>query len=53
MVPLPIDLEKICRLCFREDDGTSKMVSLYEQPSLEETIQKCVQVEVILSFCVH
>lgn len=46
MAPLLIDFEKVCRLCFREDDGHSEMTSLYERQDLEETIQRCVQIEV-------
>lgn len=46
MAPLLIDFEKVCRLCLREDDGYCKMTSIYEQYDLEETIRKCVQIEV-------
>lgn len=46
MAPLIIDFEKVCRLCLRDDDGQSKMISLFENPVLEETIKKCVQIEV-------
>lgn len=46
MAPVLIDFEKVCRLCFRDDDGRSKMTSIYEQQDLEETIYKCVQIEV-------
>jgi len=51
MAPVLIDIEKVCRLCLREDDGHSKMTSIYERQDLEETIYKCVQIEVnILTF---
>lgn len=43
---ISIDFEKVCRLCFRDDDGQNKMTSMYERPDLEETIQRCVQIEV-------
>lgn len=46
MVPLIIDFEKVCRLCLRDDDENSKMVSIFENPVLEETIRNCVQIEV-------
>lgn len=49
MVPLIIDFEKVCRLCLRDDDGHSKMISIFEKPVLEETIRNCVQIEVLLS----
>jgi hypothetical protein len=45
MAPL-IDFDKVCRLCLRDDDGNSKMVSIFEKPVLEETIKDCVQIEV-------
>lgn len=43
-----VDLEKVCRLCIREDDGQSKMISIYEQPDLEDIIKNCLQIEVNL-----
>lgn len=46
MTRLIIDFEKVCRLCLRDDDGQSKMISIFEKPHLEETIRKCVQIEV-------
>jgi len=46
MAPLIIDFDKVCRLCLRDDDGNSKMVSIFEKPILEETIKDCVQIEV-------
>jgi len=53
MAPVLIDIEKVCRLCLREDDGHSKMTSIYERQDLEETIYKCVQIEVnILTFLI-
>lgn len=48
MSPITINFEKICRLCFREDNGNCKMTSIYEQHDLEETIRKCVQIDVSL-----
>lgn len=50
MPPSVIDLEKVCRLCFREDNGLSKMTSIYEQQDLEETIKKCLQIEVNVQY---
>jgi len=52
MAPIIIDFEKVCRLCFREDDGRSKMTSIYEQQDLEEIIYKCVQIEVSRSMLI-
>ncbi|KAE9542638.1 hypothetical protein AGLY_002549 [Aphis glycines] len=49
MAPLIIDFEKVCRLCLRDDDENSKMVSIFENPVLEETIRNCVQIEVLLN----
>lgn len=46
MAPVIFDLDKVCRLCIREDDGQSKMTSIYEQPDLEDIIKNCVQIEV-------
>lgn len=46
MAPEFIDIEKVCRLCLREDDGRCKMTSMYQQPELDYLIQKCVQIEV-------
>lgn len=46
MAPLVIDFEKVCRLCLRDEDVNSKMVSIFENPVLEETIRNCVQIEV-------
>lgn len=46
MAPEFIDIEKVCRLCLREDDGRCKMTSMYQQPELDYIIQKCVQIEV-------
>jgi len=46
MAPLVIDFEKVCRLCLRDDDGQSKMISIFEEPHLEETIKNCVQIDV-------
>ncbi|XP_050423549.1 zinc finger protein 235-like [Adelges cooleyi] len=48
MAPV-VDVEKVCRLCFREDDGRSKMTSIFERHELEDTIRKCVQIEVSLN----
>lgn len=58
MAPVLIDFEKVCRLCFREDDGHGEMTSLYERQDLEETIRRCVQIEVnfkikqLLRYCI-
>lgn len=49
MAPLIIDFEKVCRLCLRDEDVNSKMVSIFENPVLEETIRNCVQIEVLLN----
>lgn len=46
MVSVSINVDKVCRLCLREDDGTFQMTSLYDRLDLEETIRKCVQIEV-------
>ncbi|XP_050521795.1 zinc finger protein OZF-like [Daktulosphaira vitifoliae] len=47
-MPPVVDVEKVCRLCFREDDGHSKMTSIFERHELEDIIKKCVQIEVSL-----
>jgi len=44
-----IDVERVCRLCLREDDGYCKMISIYGKPDLEKTILNCIQIEVDMS----
>ncbi|VVC26530.1 Hypothetical protein CINCED_3A000939 [Cinara cedri] len=48
MAPVIFDIERVCRLCIREDDGQSKMTSIFEQPDLEDIIKNCVQIEISL-----
>lgn len=54
MAPVIFDVDRVCRLCIREDDGQSKMTSIFEQPELEDIIKNCVQIEVRLDgFTIH
>lgn len=44
-----IDIEKVCRLCLREDDGCTKMISINGNRQLVKVIQNCLQIEVGIS----